>query len=171
MHFGNFSYLSLLGFILMSQMILMSANFILNLLRSEAILKTKEIIFYHCISECLASKRTCKWVKISNALVSLPLTIWQSTLNALVSVSVSNYRTGLMWSLWYNLFKWWFMKITKTEECLHFGKMHGLRTILSVVGSVCSSENVVQNVDMKYLKYFYAQVYVDLLECCLSIFS
>ena len=84
MDFGDVSYLSLLGFILISQIILISANFILNLLRSEAILKTKERTFYHCISECLASKNTHKWVKISNAVVSLSLTIWQITLNALV---------------------------------------------------------------------------------------
>lgn len=38
-------------------------------------------------------------------------------------------------------------------------------------GSVCSSENVIQNVDMKYLKYFYVWIYIDLLKCCLSIFS
>lgn len=84
MDFGNASYLSLLGFILISQMILISANFILNLLRSEAILKTKQRTFYHCISECLASKSTHKWVEMSNAVVSLSLTIWQITLNALV---------------------------------------------------------------------------------------
>lgn len=38
----NVSYLSLFGFMLMSPMIWMSANFILNLLRREAILKTRE---------------------------------------------------------------------------------------------------------------------------------
>lgn len=128
MDFGNVSYLSLLGFILISQMMLTSANFILNLLRSEAILKTKERTFYRYVSECLASKSTHKWVKISNAIVSLSLTIWQITLNALV---FQFPITELDWCDCYSIIHltddWWKSQKMKMnsrprESCLHFVK-------------------------------------------------